>query len=147
MLTAAVVLWGSDSTQAQSDATDNELYAAYCKGVKDQQIYGLQHTPAPTDSRQQQTVQQMRSNLIASLDQERRRFVEYLASTGALTSPARNDAIFGLATAMKRGEADARQCGELMQQCLAKSNQSCPYFSTPPCTLVNRCDRPDNLPF
>jgi hypothetical protein len=83
MALVLLLLAGSPPVQAQgSGATDNELYAAYCKGA----MNGLDQA-APQ-------VQQMSQ-----------RFSGYLFTTGAMTDPRRRDAVLGIGAAMTRGRA------------------------------------------
>jgi hypothetical protein len=103
-LLAAVVLWTSAPAQGQSGATDNELYAAYCKGVMDATLESM---GAPSTNPQ---TERLRQSTIAPFVQLRQRFQSYLLSTGVITDLQRENAVFGLTTATQRGQADQRQC-------------------------------------
>jgi hypothetical protein len=127
----------------QGSPTDNELYAAYCKGVTEQKLSGF-----------------VDFWLKDVLVKENQRFSSYLMSTGALTDPQRE--ILGLATAIKRGKSDNAQCMANFNACSQRITDSMHQnkisakqaqtmtgacFQTPECDREARCDRADNLPF
>lgn len=120
-------------------ATDNELYAAYCKGVAD----GLDQGNAQ--------VQQMS-----------RRFSGYLFATGALTDPQRRNAVLGIGAATVRGRADQQQCTAMFGTCndkifgkpgtpVPRGNSAQQFLAcmdrNPSCSRAMRCTAPDVLPF
>lgn len=126
-----------------SGATDNELYAAYCKGA----INGLDQA-APQ-------VQQMS-----------RRFSGYLFATGAMTDPRRRDAVLGIGAAMTRGLNDEKQCSATLLACddavnkamrerpdtfVQKGEPGMQLLTCterdPACPRTTRCLGPDTLPF
>ena len=143
---ALVLLLVAGSAHAQalsSGATDNELYAAYCKGA----MNGLEqegNTEAPRIGQ---------------------RFSSYLFSTGVMTDPRRRNAIMGLSAAMTHGLTDQRQCtvtvGACNQAILGSPDLSAlrglndkrwPRLeacvnSNPACPRAMRCNGPDALPF
>lgn len=145
LVTLVLLLLASFShAQAQgSGATDNELYAAYCKGA----MNGLEregNTEAPRIGQ---------------------RFYSYLLSTGVLTDPGRRSAMMGLSAAVTRGLTDQRQCtatvGACNQAILGSPNiavlkspndkrlprlEAC-MNSNPACPRAMRCIGPDALPF
>lgn len=165
---AAAILWASTPAQAQSGATDNELYAAYCIGVMDERI----GTGAPSADPQKE---QYERSVTAPWVQLRQRFQTYLLSTGAIADPQRVDAALGLTAAARRGHTDMQQClAALTTKC---NRDACGYhYSTPSdplglrgpsptqskcifeylktcqaqqpsCVRESRCDGPDTLPF
>lgn len=135
-----LLLANSSYAQAQSSgATDNELYAAYCKGVVD----GIGQATA-----EGQAIS--------------RRFLGYLYATGVMTDPQRRNAIMGLGAATKRGSTDQQQCNVTMDACseaiLGGANvplpnnkrgsqvQAC-MIRDSHCQRSSRCFAPDALPF
>lgn len=122
-----------------SGATDNELYAGYCKGA--------------VDAIGQATAETERMS---------RRFSAYPWATGAMTDTKRRDAVLGIGAAIARGRADQQRCNATMDACsqtilgkpgspLPKDNrasqlQAC-ISSDPSCPRASRCYTPDPLPF
>jgi hypothetical protein len=142
----AVGLFGEGGVGAhgQGGPTDNELYAAYCKGVTDQQLAGR---PAGDWGRE-------------ITERENQRFTAYLLSTGALTDTRRDT--LGLVTAINRGKADQTQCMADFNACSQRVADSLRQnkisqkqadtmlgscFSTAECTRAARCGGTDKLPF
>lgn len=139
-----LLLAGSPPVQAQSSgATDNELYAAYCKGA----MTGLDQGSVQ--------VQQMS-----------RRFSGYLFATGAMNDPRRRDAMLGIGAAMTRGRTDQQQCSATLLACDDAVNKAMlerpgtfarrgePGLQIlacterdPACPRATRCLGPDALPF
>jgi hypothetical protein len=169
LTTLAVVLWTSVVAEAQSGPSDNELHAAYCKGVFDERIDILkQGSVYPVPPRIEQEMEQERRDLF----QRRQRVTDYLRSTGVMFDPNRKTAIFGIVGATKRGRSDmlqaldavgrcwypvSKQCGLLPNQsmldatptqskCIDVGQKAC-VEADPASVQVRRCDAPDNLPF
>ncbi len=135
--------------QGTAGATDNELYAAYCIGVLDDQIQGLRSTfPTASGQKPIPELEQALQRQLAPVMQSRQRFAGYLASTGALTDPARD--VWGLMVAQKHGREDYDQCLASLPQCAVttsvQANVVC-IRSLPPCSRASRCQLPDVLPF
>lgn len=143
MVLVLLLVTGSPHAQAQtSGATDNELYAAYCKGA----MNGLNQGSAQ--------VQQMS-----------RRFSSYLFATGVMTDPQRRDAMLGIGAALARGRTDQQQCSATLLACndavnnamrkpsipAQKGDRGLQLFActerNPSCPRVARCMGPDALPF
>jgi hypothetical protein len=168
-LVATFALWASPA-QAQSGATDNELYAAYCKGSLDFQIEVAGGPTSPP------LLEQRRQEFLAPLLQQRQRFQAYLLSTGAITDSQRTESIFGLTAAIERGRSDIQRCIGAMTACqnaaqcsaLHVPNPSDPLNlrgpttaemkcigdrmsmcrdKEPSCARSRRCSGPDHLPF
>jgi len=94
---------------------------------------------------------------------KRQRFGAYLVATGVLTDPKR-DAVLGLTVAMNQGHQDSKQCSATIVRCMdtlpsQHPNEGSsdwqkrlePYLATcsniDPCPRIQRCHKPDSLPF
>ena len=137
-LTALIAVVFPLHGHAQSGATDNELYAAYCKGA----LSAL--------------------NQAGEVLQTSQRFSAYLFATGVLTDPTRRAAAMSLSSAFARGAAEQHQCNVVFSACSdsafgkpgaawPKGNhvpqfQACVNQSSA-CERAMRCFQPDALPF
>jgi len=146
VLTAAAMVLLLHPARAQSNATDNELYAAYCKGFLDSMLA----PPIPPGTDPNGYLAQQR----AKMQQNDQRFTAYLLSTGALTDAQRTDASLGVVMAMNRGKADLAQCMQEGNSChldLADPKSGAQYNACverlPACARVRRCHESDHLPF
>lgn len=143
MLVLLLMTVSTSADAESSGATDNELYAAYCKGA------------------------------MSALDQENpnvqrleRRFAAYPWLTGVMTDPRRRSAVLGIGAAIARGRADQQQCTATLLACNDTTNNpmrenpgaSAPKGNPglqllacterdPTCPRVMRCVGPDALPF
>lgn len=143
MLIPLLVMVGSSANAQGSGATDNELYAAFCKGAMSALDQGI---PA---------VQQMEQRLTT-----------YLWTTGAMTDPKRRNAVLGIGAAMTRGRTDQQHCSATLLACndaindAPRGKRSTPTLKGDPglqllacmerdasCPRVMRCQGPDALPF
>lgn len=138
-LVAAAFLLASVSADAQNGATDNELYAAYCKGTLDFQIEGAGGPTSPP------LLEQRRQELLAPLLHQRQRFQAYLLSTGAITDPQRTESFFGLTAAIERGRSDVQRCFGAITTCQSAAQRSAPRASNPSDPLNLRGPTPAEL--
>jgi hypothetical protein len=164
-------------SQAQRGATDNELYASYCKGVMDSKIATVSALAAPPNGAPlTPEAEQQRQTAIAPAAKAQQRFQSYLMSTGVLTDSERGDAFLGLLEAARRGQGDEKECLTGVFACRpavackvhqgpSKTDPLGLYGPTsaeiqcmgeymkvcrakiPSCPRADRCDGPDSLPF
>jgi len=168
---AIFYFWNACSALAQSGATDNELYAGYCKGALETKIESSK--ALATDP----ITEQQRQLVIAPYVKAQKRFQSYLLSTGILTDPQRGDALLGVLIATQRGQSDQKECiAETLAdcdpaavchvhhdptpsdplnlngptaaeiQCIGDSISAC-RAKIPTCVRASRCDGADDLPF
>ena len=151
LLAVAVGARIASATAQGLPATDNELYAGYCLGVSETmpefalKLYDRPpYSPAPPlpgntpgerefnrklpeFNRQNQEWdrqnQEAKGQTAQLLKQQQQRFASYLMSRGVLLSMERTDAFFGVLTARRRGQAEARDCSSQINdqsnRCLA----------------------------
>ena len=105
VLFAALLGLAGPAMAQQPGATDNELHAAYCVGVLDEQIHTVRATPNGDPN----TRQLREGDLLPKLEL-RKRFADYLLATGLVADTNRDAAGLGALVAQRRGGADAQQC-------------------------------------
>jgi hypothetical protein len=156
-------------------ASDNELYAAYCIGVVQQEqqeqrrevMEYEQHLLAdPNDKQSQDDARRFRQEVdkadkeVNNLDQKISRFRTYLAVRGFPTGNRDRQAYTGIQVALQRGRGDVQQCYQLRQKtctprctgqgftvdAVIKCYDQCRAENTA-CQSSERCLRADNLPF
>jgi hypothetical protein len=136
-------------------ADDKELYAAYCIGSL---------TEAKTESwlndsseQDDPLIRQLQQEAQQIMEQKLSRFRAYLNARGFFIGARRTEAQYGVVLAMRRGQADQRQCAVRIQYGISsckpdggdsvlRSGKEC-RDQDAACRSVVRCVEPDSLPF